>query len=212
MLKDYELLQLFQSSGFSEKAQAEIKRVRSSEPSRRVRSARGNMSGGYPSATMGFTIQFESNENELPFVYQIAHDKDVLEYYDQPPFIKLSYTMRDKHDKEKHVGFNYTPDFFVIKKDSAGWVECKTEEELQHLAIDYPERYVEGEDGQWHCPPGEKYADQFGFFFQVVSSASINHTFKRNIVYLDQYLRDKNCSANQEAAKQRPRGAGYNPR
>ena len=202
MLKDYELLQLFQSCDFSQKAQAEIKRIRSSEPSRRVRSARGNMSGGYPSATMGFTIQFESHENELPFIYQIEHDEDVLEYYDQPPFIKLSYTMRDKNGKEKHVGFNYTPDFFVIKKDSAGWVECKTEEELQRLAIDYPERYVLGEDGQWHCPPGEEYASPFGFFFQVVSSASINQDFKRNIVYLDQYLRDENCSTDQEAAKQ----------
>ncbi len=202
MLKDYELLQLFQSCDFSQKAQAEIKRIRSSEPSRRVRSARGNMSGGYPSATMGFTIQFESHENELPFIYQIEHDEDVLEYYDQPPFIKLSYTMRDKNGKEKHVGFNYTPDFFVIKKDSAGWVECKTEEELQRLAIDYPERYVLGEDGQWHCPPSEEYASPFGFFFQVVSSASINQDFKRNIVYLDQYLRDENCSTDQEAAKQ----------
>ena len=202
MLKDYEILQLFQSCKYSEKAQAEIKRVRSSEPSRRVRSSRGNVSGSYPSPSMGFNIQFESHEDELPFIYQIEHDEDVLEYYDQPPFIKLSYIIRDKNGKEKHVGFNYTPDFFVIKKDSAGWVECKTEEELQSLALEHPERYVEGEDGQWHCPPGEEYANQFGFFFQVVSSASINQTFKRNIVYLDQYLRAQNCSADQEAATQ----------
>lgn len=202
MLKEYELLQLFKSCGYTEKAQAEIKRVRSSEPSRRVRSARGNMSGGYPSPTMGFNVQFESHENELPFIYQIQHDKDVLEYYDQPPMIKLSYLMSDKNGKEKHVGYNYTPDFFMIKKDSAGWIECKMEEELQRLAVEHPERYVPGEDGQWHCPPGEEYANHFGFFFQVVSSASINHTFKRNIVYLDQYLRDQNCSANQEAAAQ----------
>lgn len=202
MLKDCEILLLFQSCKYSDKAQAEIKRVRSSEPSRRVRSSGGNVSGGYPSPSMGFNIQFESHEDELPFIYQIEHDEDVLEYYDQPPFIKLSYIIRNKNGKEKHVGFNYTPDFFVIKKDSAGWVECKTEEELQRLAEDNPERYVEGEDGRWHCPPGEEYADQFGFFFQVVSSASINQTFKRNIVYLDQYLRAQNCSADQEAATQ----------
>src|SRR5260221_6909935 len=163
MLKDYELLQLFQSCDFSQKAQAEIKRIRSSEPSRRVRSARGNMSGSYPSPTMGFTIQFESHEDELPFIYQIEHDKDVLEYYDQPPLIKLSYMVLDKNGKEKHVAFNYTPDFFVIKKDSAGWVECKTEEELQRLAKDQPERYQPGDDGQWHCPLGDVCAKSFGF-------------------------------------------------
>src|SRR5437868_6908060 len=109
MLKDYELLQLFETCKYTAKAQAEIKRVRSSGPSRRVRSARGNMSGAYSSAKMGFTIQFESHEDELPYIYQLEHDEDVLEYYDQPPFIKLSYTMLDKNGKEKHVGFNYTP-------------------------------------------------------------------------------------------------------
>src|SRR6266851_734346 len=163
MLKNYELLQLFEDCKYSEKARTEIKRVRSSEPSRRVRSARGNMSGSYPSAKMGFTIQFESHEDELPYIYQIEHDKDVLEYYDQPPFVKLSYVMLDKNGKEKHVAFNYTPDFFVIKKDSAGWVECKTEEELQQLAEDNPERYHRGDDGQWHCPPADEYAKPFGF-------------------------------------------------
>ncbi len=202
MLKGYELTQLFLSCKFSAKAQAEINRVRSSEPSRRVRSAGGNMSGGYSSHKMGFSIQFESHENELPFIYQIEHEDEVLEYYDQPPCFTLSYMIRDKNDKKKHVGFNYTPDFFVIKKDSVGWVECKTEEELQRLAKDHPERYVPGEDGQWHCPPGEEYASKFGFFFQVVSSAPINQVYKRNIVFLDQYFRDENCSANQEAAKQ----------
>lgn len=202
MLKDYELLQLFERCEFLEKAQTEIKGIRSSEPSRRVKSARGNVSGGYPSNKMGFTIQFESHENELPYIYQIEHNKDVLEYYDQPPFIKLSYLVLDKNGKEKHVGFNYTPDFFVIKTEEAGWVECKTEEELRHLAKDHPERYQWGDDDKWHCPPGEKYAQPFGFFFQVVSSASINQNFKRNVIYLDQYLCDENCSANQEAAKQ----------
>lgn len=202
MLKNYELIQLFDDCHFLEKARAEIKRIRSSEPSRRVRSAKGNVSGGYPSSKMGFTIQFESHENELPYIYQIEHNKNVSEYYDQPPFIKLSYVALDKNGKEKHIGFNYTPDFFVIKPDSTGWVECKTEEELLRLAKDCPERYQWGDDNHWHCPPGEKYAQSFGFFFQVVSSASINQNFKRNVIYLDQYLCDENCSANQEAAKQ----------
>ena len=165
MLKDHELLQLYERCNFPKKAQDVIERIRSSNPVRRVRSAKGNVSGGYPSPKMGFVVQFESHKGELPYIYQCEHDKDVLEYYDQPSLIQLDYMALDKNGKEKHVVFNYTPDFFVIKKDSAGWVECKTEQELQRLAEAHPERFVKKEDGQWHCPPGEKYAEQFGFFF-----------------------------------------------
>ncbi|GHO67429.1 transposase [Ktedonobacter sp. SOSP1-52] len=200
MLTDHELSQLCKHLGFSEKAIAVIKYIRSSDPSRRVRSASGNVSGGYSSHKMGFTIQFESHKNELPYIHQTEHNADVLEYYDQPPFIKLSYTLQKGERAGRQVAFNYTPDFFLIKKDSVGWVECKMEEELLKLAEEHPERYLRDEDGQWRCPPGEEYAKQFGFFFQVVSSASINIIYSRNIVYLEDYLRDGNCSANQRAA------------
>ena len=105
MLKDNELLELFKHCRFSKKAQETIQRIRSSDPSRRVRSAKGNMSGGYPSLKMGVTIQFESHTVELPYAYQCEHDKDVLEYYDQPSFIKLDYTTLGKNGKEKHVAF-----------------------------------------------------------------------------------------------------------
>jgi putative transposase len=174
MLTDQELLQLCKELKFDEEAVAEIKRIRSSGPSRRVRSARGNVSGGYPSPNTQFVAQFESHKNELPYIYQIDHDDDVLEYYDQPPFFKLSYVLQRGERAGRRVAFNYTPDFFLIKKDAVGWVECKMEEELMRLSEEHPGRYQRREDGQWHCPPGEEYASQFGFFFQVVSSASIS--------------------------------------
>ena len=206
MLTNYELLQLYEDCGFSEKARAAIKRIRSSDPSRRVRSARGNVSGSYPSHKMGFTIQFESHKNELPYVYQSEHNDKVLEYYDQPPPIKLSYLSQGKKG-EKHVAFNYTPDFFIIRNDpvknsSVGWIECKTEEELQRLGKEQPERYVQGKDSQWYCPPGEEFAKPLGFFFQVISSASISEIFARNIVYLRDYLCDENICADEEAKRQ----------
>ena len=202
MLTDQERLQLCKGLKFDEKAVAEINRIRSSGPSRRVRSARGNVSGGYPSAKMLFVAQFESHKNELPYIHQIDHDDNVLEFYDQPPFFKLSYILQQGERAGRRVAFNYTPDFFLIKKDAVGWVECKMEEELVRLSEEHPERYQRGEDGQWHCPPGEEYASQFGFFFQVVSSASISQIYSRNIVYLADYLKDESCSPNQEAAAQ----------
>ena len=68
-----------------------IEIIRCSEPSRHVGGGRRNVSGRYPSHKMGVTIQFESHKVELPFIYQLEHDEDVLEFYDQPPPIKLSY-------------------------------------------------------------------------------------------------------------------------
>jgi hypothetical protein len=75
---------------------------------------------------MGVTIQFESHKNELPFIYELEHNSQVLEFYEQPPAFKIEY--KNKNDK-KTVVF-HTPDFFVIEKTRAYWVECKTESNL----------------------------------------------------------------------------------
>src|SRR5213593_3674807 len=66
-------------------------RIRSSSPARRVGGGRSNVSGRYPSRKMGVTIQFESHRVELAGIYEMEHDPDVLEYFDQPIAIKLDY-------------------------------------------------------------------------------------------------------------------------
>ena len=40
---------------------------------------------------MGVTIQAESHRVELAGLYEYEHDRRVLEFYDQPPSIKLVY-------------------------------------------------------------------------------------------------------------------------
>jgi len=70
---------------------------------------------------MGFTIQFESHRVELPFVYEMEHTPGVLEYYDQPPSIPLAYHAANG----RRFSIMHTPDYFVLREDSAGWVECK---------------------------------------------------------------------------------------
>ncbi|MBD0265420.1 MAG: integrase, partial [Tolypothrix sp. Co-bin9] len=95
----------------SEAGQKIIEKVRSSEPSRRVVGGSNNVSGRYPSRKMGVTIQFESHRVELPIIYQLEHDKDVLEFYDQPPQIKLDY----QASNGRRLGVLHTPDFFVIR-------------------------------------------------------------------------------------------------
>ena len=67
-----------QKLALSEQAKASLSQIRSSPPSRLVRSAAGNVSGRYPSQKMGCAIQFESHRGELAAIYQFEHDPVVL--------------------------------------------------------------------------------------------------------------------------------------
>ncbi|MDH3674031.1 MAG: DDE-type integrase/transposase/recombinase [Anaerolineae bacterium] len=186
MLDATQLLQLCQRLDLSAQAQSVIDQIRSSPPSRRVRSVRGNVSVRYPSQKMGVIIQAESHTNELAFIYKMEYDPRILEYYDQPPPIKLTYSSKSG----RTTAFWHTPDFFVIGLEAVTWVECKVETELIHLAEEMPHRYIRDHDGRWRCPPGERYAQQFQLSYQVWSSAEIDWIFQRNIRFLADYLRD----------------------
>ena len=185
MLSENDFQQWCDRLKISDAAKQEIQIIRSSEPSRRVGGGKRNVSGRYSSQKMGVTIQFESHKVELPFIYQLEHDDDVLEYYDQPPSFKLSY----QSSSGKNLGFYYTSDFFVIRNDSAGWWECKTEEKLQKLAKKDSNRYFLDDEHCWRCPPAEDYASQLGLHFSVWSNASINWNMQRNLEFLEDYYR-----------------------
>ena len=183
MLTETELFQLYQHLSLSQQARKIIEEIRSSPPVRRVRSAAGNVSVRYPSRKMGIIIQAESHRNELAGIYEKEYDPETLEYYDQPSRIKLVY----KAKNGRRVGIWHTPDYFVIRSDSIGWEEWKTEAELLRLAEQMPHRYIR-EENIWHCPPGEEHAAQFGFFYRVRSSAEIDWGLQRNLLFLEDYL------------------------
>lgn len=174
-----------QRINLSEEARNVIGIVRSSDPARRVQSGTRNVSGSYPSKKMKVTIQFESHRVELADVYEMEYDDDVIEYYDQPPTFKLEYFSTNG----RRQVVMHTPDYFAIRKNTAGWDECKTEEQLEELSEKNPNRYCRGEDGEWRCPPGEAYAEQFNFYYRVRSSKTTNWVFQRNIQFLEDYLR-----------------------
>src|SRR5208283_4867702 len=90
------------------------------------------------------------------------HDATVLEYFDQPPAIKLDY----ESVAGKRMGVLHTPDFFVIRCGEAGWEEWKTEEELRRLNMHNPNRYAAGSDEPWRCPPGQAYAERLGLYYR----------------------------------------------
>lgn len=197
MLSDLEFDQWHSEKNLSEQAYSLIKRIRFSPPFRNVGGGAFNVSGKYPSKKMGVTIQFESHTVELSSIYQMEHDEDVLEYYDQPERVKLRYHSQNN----KVVGLFTTPDFFVIRKDSAGWEEWKKEEDLIELAEKSPNRYVREHDGTWRCPPGEEYAEQFGLYFHVRSSAEIDWVYQRNIRFIEDYLRNDKQYVTDEVQK-----------
>jgi putative transposase len=168
----------------SKEAEAAVRLIRSSPPARRVGGGRHNVSGCYPSRKMGHTIQFESHTVELPLVYQMEHEDDVLAYYCQPPPIELEYLS----PSGRRVVAWHTADYFVIRSDSAGWVEAKSHEDLPTLSQKSPNRY-QLTGNRWECPPGRAYAAPLGLTYELHSSDDISKVFVRNALFLDDYLR-----------------------
>ena len=122
MLTATDLEAWYQRLNFSKSARAVIDQVRGSDPARRVGGGRANVSGFYPSRKMGVTIQFESHRVELAAIYEMEQDPQTLEFYDQPQAIALDYSSANG----RRQVVRHTPDFFVIRQDSAGWEEWKT--------------------------------------------------------------------------------------
>ena len=191
MLADVDLLAWYTKLGLTERVRVVIDHIRSSGPARRVGGGRRNVSGRYPSKKMGVTVQFESHRVELAAVYELEHDPDVLEYFDQPPSFKLDYDSADG----RRMGVLHTADYFVIRSGSAGWEECKTEEELVLLNRKNPNRFACDAKGRWVCPPGETYAAALGLYYRVRSSRDIDWVYQRNIQFLEDYLRAEVSSA-----------------
>jgi len=184
MMSTNEFQRWAEKLNLSKEAVTEIQRIRQSPPSRRVGGGKHNVSGRYSSKKMGLTIQFESHKVELPTIYMLEFNDNVLEYYDQPPQIKVFY-YQSKTNKRK--AYMITADFFVIEKDKAYWIECKTEEELIKKSQKNPERYLR-HNSQWVFTPGKTYAEKFNLDFIIRSSSEINWNLQRNLEFLVDYI------------------------
>ena len=196
MLTEPQLKEYCHRLGFSDEACRVINNVRSSPPQRRVQGRRGNVCIQYKSPKMRRTIQGESHKVEGAGIYEKEFSNDTFEYWDQPPSCKLEYESKEG----KKVAPFCTFDFFVLEVNGAGWEEWKTEDELIKLAEKMPNRYIKDGD-TWRCPPGEKYAAKFGFFFRVRSSAEINWYLQRNLTFLEDYLQSPNLVLDQKIVK-----------
>jgi putative transposase len=172
--------------GFGKTVCDKLDEIRTSPPSRTPESHRSNMPVWYPSKKMRCIIKAESHKGEFAFLIEAEHDEDVIEYYDQPPSIPLEY-----RDKRNHLHNPlHTADYFVFRFNSAGWVECKPTQELIRISKTYSNRYETDDQGNWRCPPGEKYAAEFCLTYSVHASDQINWAAQDNWLYIEDYYQD----------------------
>jgi len=187
MLNEVALMQYYQALDLSATAQAQIQAIRGSEPARHVQGRYSNVCVRYPSRKMGRTIQAESRTVELVAVRcAYEFEPEVLEYWDQPCQIELAYAARNGH----RMRVKHTPDFFVLRRDTAGWEEWKPEEQMAKLADKMPQRYQQLATGRWRCPPGEAYAEPLGLYYRVRTAAEFSPTYQRNVAILEHFLVD----------------------
>lgn len=185
MLNEEKLTDLCQRHQLSEAALATVREVRNSEPSRIVRSGTHNVVTHYASRKMGCVIKAEASRTELAAIYEWDHDRKTHEFYDQPPRIKKIHDLGNGRTSST----SYTPDFFILSDDFIGWVECKPEGWLLDKEQLEDPPYIRDEEGQWRCPPAEKYAQSVGLGFMVRSSAESDPIITQNISDLSDYYR-----------------------
>jgi len=177
------LLAYFRQFGFPQKTQELLISIRSSPPSRTPGAHHGNMPVWYPSKKMHCIIKAESAKVEFAFLLAAEHDAAILEIWDQPPAIPLEYL--DKRGRLQRP--MHTADYFIFGREECGWIECKPLEELLKQAKIRPNRFIQDEQGIWHCPPGETFAATYGLTYRVWSSDQINWIAQDNAIYLEDY-------------------------
>src|SRR5207247_11427525 len=80
-----------EQSELSVQARLLVDRIRSSSPVRRVGGGRSAVSGRYPSRKMGVTIQLESHRVELAGIFEMDHDPDGIDFYDELIEVDIDY-------------------------------------------------------------------------------------------------------------------------
>ena len=167
-----------------------VRRARTDAPVRTVKPGRRHVCVRFPSGKMQRVVVCESRHVEYPFARHCEHDPDVLEYYAQPLRLSLVYT-----SGQRRVRVGYVPDFLVIRRAGAELVECKTEQELDRLLRERPERWSRDDDGQPTSPPVLAALEGTGLAYRIVTPRDLNPTELRNADILGRYLEDSDGAA-----------------
>lgn len=184
MLTDAELHQLFELLQLPEPGRARIRHIRDNPQSRAVRSNKASGKTRYAGIKMPFAIEAEAISTEYVRFVQLDHDDETLEYYPQPPALKISYAAPDRTQR---ITTYTTPDNLRITSSQFVFEECKREEELERLAKAQPGRYQRDASGRWRSPPAEVAAAEFGCTYVIRSSAENNWALHENLELLKDF-------------------------
>lgn len=169
MLFSNQLERYYQSREISLAAREYIKEARDSEPSRMVgANARSNVCSWVVSNKMGRSISTESHTAERAFISLAEFDERILEFWDQPPPVKIEKVNR----QGKVQGVSYTPDFLCLTKDQPEVVEVKHLNTLNELVIEQPRNWVKTESGGFQYLPAVRSFKKIGLEHRVFAYSS----------------------------------------
>lgn len=184
MLSDLEFAEWCVRNNISEPTLKAIQRIRLGNPSRGVISGPRHVTGKFQSRKMGMSLQFESGTVELATLWGYEHNDEILEIYDQPSKLQISYI----RTSGKRDSFTKYPDFFVLNRTGYGYIECKPHKKLLKLMQEHPERYTFDRE-HWHSPPCEEEVGKLGFTYRLVTETDLDIILYSNITYLHGYER-----------------------
>ena len=179
-LSDSDLAELLAHHSVNERGQALVRTIRTTPPATRPTGRYGNVTGRYPSAKMGFAIGYDSRTAELVFLVLCETDAEVFEYYDHPTALTLDYPVASG----RRCVHPHTPDFLVLGKKFAGFVEVKPEATLRKLVEKSPHRYELTAEGGFRSPPAEAAAAAYGLGYRIWTPSRETQVLADNLRFL----------------------------
>ncbi len=153
----------------SSAAREYINETRESEPSRMVGvRAKSNVCSWVISEKMGRSISTESHTAERAFIVLKEFDDQVLEFWDQPPPIKVEKVNR----RGRVQGISYTPDFLCLAQDDPEVVEVKPLDKLEELVSEQPKNWVKTDTGGFQYLPAVRAFAKIGLKHRVFAYSS----------------------------------------
>ncbi len=126
------------------------------------------------------SLQFESRTCEFSAVTIYEFDPDVIEIWDQPA-TKIDLRISFKKANGRNGAVLHHPDYLVLRKRGAAFVECKPRAKLVESAHTTPGRF-KFIDGKWQCPSGAEQAKQlYGIGYEIFVPDLIPSQFITNL-------------------------------
>lgn len=185
-LPNKDIRKLCRSLSVTQEGLAYLNRVRAAnKPSRLSNGKFQSVHDTIASRKNRWTTNSEAMSTELPFLLECEFNSSVLEFYDQPEPIKISY----RNAKGKLVSHLITPDWLVIALDGIYFVECKKVVELEKLIKEKPQKFTRSGES-YSYKPAEVSASEYGFQYFIRTDRDYPPKFTRNCIFLFNFIDD----------------------